>query len=529
MLIERNLGSRPSLVIGALMACIAAAAALLTAAWVGFIGSDDMEYYLAGRALSTSFWNVPDGFGGMRSAVSVPIAISLRVFGDREWALIVPTCLYSLATVAVTFLSLARFVVLPAAIVPTMLFVSLPVMATTSTMAAADVAELFWGVCAFWLAVESLGSNSRRQTTLMISSGACIALAFASRETSAAMIIWLAMGFLLGYGIPRLKYVWSAVGFLAVMALECSYFAASAGDPFARLRALGATRSHVSRMAVPPFTFDDTGNLRIHDLIDPFIMLVSKHSFGALYWMFLALLVLAWIWRRRDGTFHGPQRRADQFIVPALVLGLIWAVFAAAALASLRIHARYYLAPTYFVLVAVSLWLVGRYSLSHWRRFSLLAIAILASTNLLGTWVDNRNPRFAERSLADLAMRYREPIHTDEATAYVASAFLHWRGGQAGQIVFTPPAPGDLRFRIRSGLGRGALQRAAGAGDEQTDVVLERLSSPPLLGGTLAAAIGGSSIVPRAITSKLTSSRSSAELLRVGTSNGEDQISARRE
>ncbi|HNE38885.1 glycosyltransferase family 39 protein [Accumulibacter sp.] len=520
MLTEKNPSSRLWRVVLLLVLCVAGAAGLQTAAWVGFIGSDDMEYYLAGRALSHSFWNVPDGFGGMRTAVSMPIALSLRILGDHEWALILPTCLYALATVTVTFLSLARFVALPAAVIPTMLFASLPVMATTSTMAAADIAELFWGVCGFWLAVESLlCGDSRRQSGLMLGSGACIAFAFASRETSAAMIIWLGAGFLLGYGVPRTKYLWSAVGFLGVVLLECMYFAASAGDPFARFRALLATRSHVSRMAVPPFTFDDTGNLRVYDLIDPFIMLVSKHSFGAFYWLLLALLVLAWCWRKRDSQLPVARRQADQLIVPALALGLIWAVFAAFALASMRIHARYYLAPTYFFLVATSFWLYGRLGVQHWRRFSLAAITILVFTSLLGTWVDNRNPRFAERALADAAMRYRETIHTDKATAYVAAAFLHWRGGQPEQIVSTPPAAGALSFHVRSGLGRPAALRREGADDQRSNqVVLERFSTPPLLGGGLGAAMSGSSVVPRAVSSKLTSSRGSAELIRVGPS-----------
>lgn len=48
-------------------------------------------------------------------------------------------------------------------------------------------------------------------------------------------------------------------------------------------------------------------------------------------------------------------------VLPALALGLIWTVFAAVVLIKLRIHARYYLAPTYFLMVAAALWLAGRF------------------------------------------------------------------------------------------------------------------------------------------------------------------------
>ena len=74
------------------------------------------------------------------------------------------------------------------------------------------------------------------------------------------MVLWLGVGFVFGYALPRLKYFWSALGFLAIIAVECMYFAISTGNPFARVGALVGTRSAASRMVVPPFTYDDTGN-----------------------------------------------------------------------------------------------------------------------------------------------------------------------------------------------------------------------------------------------------------------------------
>lgn len=488
----------------------------LALAWVGFIGSDDMEYYLAGRALSISFWNAPDGFGGMRTAVSIPIALSLKLFGDREWALILPSCLYALATSAVSLLALARWVPVSAAMLSTLLFMSLPAVAITSTMASADVAEMFWAVCAFWLAVETPSSEGARQTRLMILAGACIALAFAARETAAAMILWLGVGFLFGFGLPRLKYFWSALGFLGVMAIECAYFAISVGDPFVRFHALVGTRSAATRMAAVPFTLDDNGNLRIHDLIDPVIMLLTKHSFGVLYWVMLALALFAWLGRKHEGDKRSPLPKAAPPVIPALALGLIWTVFAAIALVKLRLHARYYLAPTYFFLVAAALWWISHSGRFGGRRIAGAAIAILALGNTVGIWLDNRNPRFAERALADMAMRYDEPIHTDGATAYIASTFLRWNGGDPRQIVSTPPAAGDLSFRVLSGIGGGNRQRTAGTARDQRGEVLETLGSPPLLTGALAAYVKASTVIPGVFSGKLTSSRSSAELVRVG-------------
>lgn len=521
MAVPENLSSKSLRnLVWALMLCAAGVSGVLALAWVGFIGSDDMEYYLAGRALSSSFWNAPEGFGGMRSAVSMPIALSLKAFGDHEWALILPSSLYALATAAVSLIALARFIPLSAALIVTLLFMTLPVVAITSTMASADVAELFWSVCAFWLAIEATRNEERQQAGLMIVSGACIALAFAARETSAALIIWLGVGFLFGFGLPRLKYLWSAVGFLGVMAAECAYFAISVGDPLVRFRALVETRAVASRLVVPPFTFDDTGNLRIHALIDPLVMLLTKHSFGGLYWILLALALFAWFWRKDPNDRPAALPAASAVVLPALALGLIWTVFAALVLIKLRIHARYYLAPTYFLMVAASLWLAGRFGSARGRRLAGSLIVVLALGNMLGIWLDNRNPRFAERALAEMAMRYDQPIHTDAATAYIAATFLHWNGGRPEQIVSTPPGAGDLSFRVLSGIGSANRQRTGSLAGEQRGEVLESRGSPPLLTGELATRIKASPFVPGAISNKLTASRSSAQLIRVVSGDG---------
>jgi hypothetical protein len=493
-------------------------ATVLSLAWVGFIGSDDMEYYLSGRALSGSFWNAAGGFGGMRASVTMPIAFSLRIFGDREWALVLPTVGYALATAAVSVYALARVVPIAVAWLTTVLFWSLPAVAITATMASADVAELFWAVCAFWLVMEACASEGGRQTRLLVAAGACVGLAFAARETAVALIIWLGAGFLLGLRLPRVKYLWTAAGFLCVVVLECMYYAISVGNPLARFTALVGTRSVTSRMVVPPFTFDDTGNLRIHDAVDPLVMLLTKHSFGVLYWSLLLLALFIWFRRRARDRQPVPTERSHAVnpALPALALALIWGVFASVVLLKMRIHARYYLTPTYFLMVAAALWWFAHIGTVNKRATALAATAVLFLANALGIWLDNRNPRFAERALAAMALRYDEPIHTDVATAGVARVFLSWNGGQAGRIVDTPPAAGDLAFRVLTGVGAENRQRGAHSLDLGNIEVVDRRAAEPLLSGSLITQIVAAGMVPGPIARKLTASRSSAELIRIG-------------
>jgi len=91
MLTEKNPSSRLWRVVLLLVLCVAGAAGLQTAAWVGFIGSDDMEYYLAGRALE----------GELK-----------RFLRDRSWAVRPPRRAQELNLIVLRFLVNSWFLVI---------------------------------------------------------------------------------------------------------------------------------------------------------------------------------------------------------------------------------------------------------------------------------------------------------------------------------------------------------------------------------------------------------------------------------
>src|SRR6185437_6433756 len=76
--------------------------------WTGYIESDDQYYASAAVGWLTKFPYIGTGHWGLRHAIVLPIAASFALGGISETALILPTTLYYLAIVVLTFFALNR-------------------------------------------------------------------------------------------------------------------------------------------------------------------------------------------------------------------------------------------------------------------------------------------------------------------------------------------------------------------------------------------------------------------------------------
>ena len=94
--------------------------------WVGYYGSDDMSY--AGGAIGwlENFPYVGDSHWTLRHTVVIPIAILFGFFGPSEVALVLPTILYFLAILALTYFVVQRYFDWTVACLAIVLIASLP-------------------------------------------------------------------------------------------------------------------------------------------------------------------------------------------------------------------------------------------------------------------------------------------------------------------------------------------------------------------------------------------------------------------
>jgi len=508
----------------ALAALTALALTMLAIFWTGFLASDDIYYYQGGRAWLTEAWHVPRSFGEVRTTVTLPIAMSLSLFGDSEFAVSAPTCLYMILTVLLMYTALSRLMPASHAFVTSALFSVLPVLVLEATTASADLAEIFWISVAYWSFVAAT-RDGRGKTSLLIGAGVAAGLGFTAHETVLAFMVFLGVLFLLGYGIPRWRYWLMAVGFFIVIGTEAAYYWFTVHDPLYRFNLLlkGFAIS-TDRDVVPPFTFDSAGTFRIWPPIDSLVMVLTRHNFALVYFAIIPTLFALFVFarrRRQAGTSLAPW--TEQALLAAL-LGLVWFVFASVILARVALLARYYLPPTYFMLIASSLMISHEV---YARRTTLIrcTVAGLFIVCMAAIGITDRNPRAGERAVAAYLQANPGVVVTDPKTAFRSQWFVQWAGQDLSRIADSPPKFGDrYLFNPPNASQPNRLLSAAEvplyAPASDWPLVWSTQQPAPLI-GQLIARLGLASYVPEQIRKKLVEPKPPIHVYEVTTSRGD--------
>ena len=138
-------------------------AALLAMAWVGFIASDDVTYALGAYGWVEHFPFV-GGHGTIRYPITIPIALSFSVFGENEFALVLPSLLYMFAFIGLAWKA-CRTVAGPVPAFGALIaLVTSPLLVIQSTIARVDVVEmalLFGSLFLTWRCLET-GPDPKR-------------------------------------------------------------------------------------------------------------------------------------------------------------------------------------------------------------------------------------------------------------------------------------------------------------------------------------------------------------------------------
>ena len=388
-------------------------------AWTGFVGSDDSYYVDAARGWLHAFPYVANNFGEARLVVALPIAAMFVLFGDHEFTAVLSSCLFLLGTASLTLVMLRPYIGLCDSTLASAALVTVPLFALKSTTPSADLPELFFAVLSLWF-FQTAGKAPRHWIPSLMLAGAAAALAFLAHETSAALLVFYGLLFLIGVGPPRLHYWFMAAGFAVVVASECAYYWIAAGDPLYRISmllhqmTLPGDRTHVGFLQVAA-----GGTLHIWGPLDPVLMFFTKQEFALLG--VIAVPALFWAMRR----VPDPAPAAHRFARYIGALGIVWFVFAAILLDKLILLPRYYMAPAYCFYVVAVIWVA--ISLKRRRPWAALALlGIFVMTNFLAVEIDNKDPRFGERALAEYLQSSKGSIYTDPYTAYYVENYAIW-------------------------------------------------------------------------------------------------------
>jgi 4-amino-4-deoxy-L-arabinose transferase-like glycosyltransferase len=477
----------------------ALAAAVLAWRWVGFQGHDDAYYAAAAldwRHLGADHW-------ALRYPLVLPMAAALAVVGPHMAALALPTLAAYLAWLAFTYLFLrARFGWHTAALA-VLAGILVPEFPVQATYANPDMLELVFALAAFWCHQAALRTPDR--TLPLLHCGALAGLAFLTRETSAALVLYFAALCVLRPGMQRRFYVLIALAFAATFGCECAYFAVRTGDVLYRLHLSAAhdvvdRAAQAARAAATGNALDSEGVLAGGPVWQVFSALCISQKYGLL---FLLAPPATWYVLRRERLSPAERR----VVIDAALLAVSFIAFVALAGTKLYIVPRYFTAAAGAAVIPLAA--AGG---CLWRtrpRLAAASAALCAASCLPLLAVENTDPLFAVHRLVALAANPPALIHADPYTVGQAAIPLRL-AGLAGRVSTEPPGPGDL-VAIPEGVAATCLARRncgfkarmAPFTPAPTWQTVRCEPPPPPLSGRLVRAIGVAPFIPADILHKL--------------------------
>jgi 4-amino-4-deoxy-L-arabinose transferase-like glycosyltransferase len=410
--------------------------------WLGYLASDDEYFFRAAVALLQDPTSVGSNHWSLRYTIVVPLTALVKVFGAREICLGMIGVGYLLGTLLVTYLLIRRYFGWPVACAAMAILSSMPGFLAHGTYASTDIAELFFDVAS--LAAYLRATEGREANRWAFICGICAGLGLLTRETTAALILFFGLAFVLRPMMPRTAYLIIGLGCALVVSLQLGWHLTATGDPFYRYR-LSAHHDVVDRdrMAAAAQIFDLEGNLTVGRLVDPLIVPFVRLRFGLAPWFALGLLA-TWSWWRRS-TAAGALR----VLLVLVAAGVVWFGFIAGASGIL------YLVPRYIVFTAWMLAVVAAIVLFQlWvarPAVGLAAAAALVGTNLLLMSLENNNPLFPERKLLEVAAEFSPPLLVDERTESRARPIFD-RAGMPWTLSTATPTPGALVAYVASNI-----------------------------------------------------------------------------
>ena len=483
-------------------------AATLGFAWIGYLDSDDKLMFRGAVGWLNEFPYVGQTHHEVRHFVTVPMALSMRVFGVNETGIIVPTVLYFVGIVICTYFGVKHIADRASALLATVLLATLSLFATRATIPDADITMLFFLVTSIWLFI--FACDRQKRTGYLFASGVMAGCAWLTKETTSALLIFYGLLFLLGYRIPRRQYWIMAAGFLLILFAETAYMYFSTGQPFYRY-VLALTAVDVWPAAAEGGEgFDNIGNVRIHPVIDPLLVLFANNDFSLLF--YFSLPAAWWVLK---GRFQKEDKRRG-FSLLILGLGLIWFI-AIVLLLSKFLHPRYFCLTAYLATIVLALWI--RYDV--WFRSRIVAsliVVLLLTSNLASIYVGNRDPLFGERALREFAAQSEEVIYTDHLS-HRRARFLLETQGLSDSVKSEGKLPAEALFFHNPNRTEYPLEKFDGPKDLSTfPVVWSKQDNRKFIGIALEA-LGIDGYVPAHILRRLNRPNETVSIYRVSPSS----------
>jgi len=479
----------------ALLAFAACSVLCLVWGWVGCIGSDDWIYIQNARERIHDPWMIGVDHWSVRLTMTLPLAFALASLGESEFAAILPTLVYCLATGALMLIFVWRRSGTWAAVLLGLFLAASPLLVINATTMRVDTVENFYVISALLCFLAALRREGAAHW--LIAAGVLAGLAFVTRPTTVALLAYFGVLFLSGYGIRRSRYLLVLAGFAVVWIAESLYYLHGTGHWFHRL--------------VVDFNHDQVtrgGTLFDAVVLAPLRMVLASHNLGLTFWL---LPPLCWYAGRDRIAGEAVARLVRLLTLFVAVWIAVFSVFAS----KLVLDPRYLTPALTAALAVIALAVQVLWQHQHRALGGVIALAILA-TQGLGLYVENKDFMYAEHWLVRLAKESPETIYTDPQTRERALFLLQLAGVDKRTSSKLPP-PGGLYLYVpvNAASGTYAGTRWQPKDYEPLDWPVVDTNDPgqTALGRALQAA-GVSSRLPPVIWTKISYPNPAVHLLR---------------
>jgi hypothetical protein len=413
--------------------------------------SDDQRYleialrWLAhGAHAGTTHWS-------LRHPLILAIVASFHLFGVSIATLLLPSRISFDLLVMLSAVMMARHFGLRAALYWLPLALFLPALHKFATDCGLELLELLFGAASAWAFVEATICRDRWANALMALSGACLAIALLTRETSGMLLLIYGYAWVSGK-CDRRGIFWFAAGFLPFMAWDNLWLWSQTGDPLYRLH-VDQSHTHIystqlqggvyaGRVFLNPdlaSRWVPVGPVKLFWAIDPVLNFFAGPDFGLI---FVAWLILwaAPVTRPERGS---AVAKAMPWLLVLAVVGYVLVTW----IMTLRPQPRYFLFPIYAATIAVALLLAqktGGRAVRHVRR-GVMTVTLVFEVMVTLLTPDHQLP--ARLAVAWIQRHPGTIAHFADRESARRIAFPAILGNVGDQISTAPTPVGGVRLR----------------------------------------------------------------------------------
>jgi hypothetical protein len=241
-------------------------------------------------------------------------------------------------------------------------------------------------------------------------------------------------------------------------------------------------------------------------------MLLSSHSFGLVFWLFLPL---AWVGLRSTAVAEKGLLDSSTHVRILSTFVVVWIVVFSVFASKLVLDPRYLAPALSMALVVIAI------GISHLFRSGSAVVATISLGALLfvqglGLAVENKDFLYAERWLVKEASQRNEVIYTDPQTRERA-LFLLQLAGVEDRTRIGPVPKGALFLYVPRNVSRGMYNKLRWMPEDYTPgpwPIVDTVDPGPSFLGQLLAPLSVQGILPAAVWQKLVYPNPPVDLLR---------------